>query len=91
MRDTLKYEVLVVDEKKAKVRTRDRAGGTADAVADRGVEAAPETVSYQVSDAIDVVARALRVPRVGDQREARRKAAASISTSTCRTSAPRRW
>lgn len=55
MRDTLKYEVLIVDEKKARVRTVTGLEGklTLSAVGD--ADTAPETVSYQVSDAIDVI------------------------------------
>ena len=54
VRDTLKYEVLIVDEKKAKVRTVTGLEGrlTLSPLGASGI--APELVSYQVEDAIDV-------------------------------------
>jgi len=56
LRDTLKYEVLIVDEKKARVRSVGGLEGrlvlspSADADA-----TAPETVTYQVTHALDVL------------------------------------
>lgn len=55
IRDTLKYEVLIVDEKKAKVRLVTGLEGRLTLSPLVAAEAAPEIVSYQVSDAIDVV------------------------------------
>jgi VWFA-related protein len=55
VRDTLKYEVLIVDEKKARVRTVTGLEGKLTLSPIGASEAAPETVSYQVTDAIDVL------------------------------------
>jgi hypothetical protein len=55
LRDTLKYEVLIVDEKKARVRTVTGLEGKLTLSAAGASEAAPEVVSYQVSDTIDVI------------------------------------
>ena len=54
VRDTLKYEVLIVDEKKAKVRTVTGLEGRLTLSPLGPSEAAPESVSYQMEDAIDV-------------------------------------
>jgi VWFA-related protein len=54
VRDTLTYEVLIVDEKKAKVRTVTGLEGRLTLSPLGASEAAPESVSYQMSDAIDV-------------------------------------
>ena len=62
-----------------------RARRQAHAVADRRPEDAPATVSYQVRGVARPSARSLRAARLGDERSTRRRAAASISTSTCRT------
>jgi VWFA-related protein len=55
VRDTLKYEVLIVDEKKAKVRLVTGLEGRLTLSPVAAAAAAPEVVSYQVSDAIEVV------------------------------------
>ena len=70
LRDTLKYEVLVVNEKKGKVRS---AGGlearlTLSAAEQRGI--APDQAIYQVADVVDHRAGTVRAPRVGDERPA---------------------
>ena len=57
VRDTLKYDVLVVDAKKAKVRS---VGGLEGQLvlspnADEGAAPPPETISYQVTHALDVL------------------------------------
>lgn len=54
VRDTLKYEVLVVDEKKARVRSVSGLEGRLTLSPVGGSEPAPDTVTYQVSEAIDV-------------------------------------
>jgi VWFA-related protein len=53
LRDTLKYEVLVVDEKKAKVRSVGGLEGRLTLSPTASKEAPPETVVYQVTQAID--------------------------------------
>ena len=55
LRDTLKYDVLIVDEKNARVRTVTGLEGKLTLSAVGASEAAPEVVSYQVSDTIDVI------------------------------------
>jgi VWFA-related protein len=54
VRDTLKYEVLVVDEKKARVRSVTGLEGRLTLSAIHASEPAPPEVSYQVTDAIDL-------------------------------------
>ena len=54
VRDTLRYEVLVVDEKKARVRTVSGLEGRLTLSPLGASDRAPATVSYQVMDAIDV-------------------------------------
>jgi VWFA-related protein len=54
VRDTLKYEVLIVDERKAKVRSVSGLEGRLTLSPAGGSEPAPDMVTYQVSDAIDV-------------------------------------
>jgi VWFA-related protein len=54
VRDTLKYEVLVVDEKKARVRSVTGLEGRLTLSAVRASDPAPPEVSYQVMDAIDL-------------------------------------
>jgi VWFA-related protein len=54
VRDTLKYEVLIVDEKKARVRTVTGLEGRLTLSPVRASEPAPDVVRYQVTDAIDV-------------------------------------
>ncbi|HEX6465471.1 MAG TPA: VWA domain-containing protein, partial [Vicinamibacterales bacterium] len=52
--DTLKYEILLVDEKKAKVRSVGCLEGRVTLSPARPDEAAPETVAYQVTHVLDV-------------------------------------
>jgi hypothetical protein len=54
VRDTLKYQVLIVDGKKAKVRTVTGLEGQLTLSPLRTSEPAPDVVSYQVSETIDV-------------------------------------
>ena len=54
LRDTLKYEVLIVDEKKAKVRSVRGLEGRITLSANAAAGAAPDAASYQVSETIDV-------------------------------------
>jgi VWFA-related protein len=54
VRDTLKYEVLLVDEKKAKVRSVGGLEGRVTLSPVRPGEAPPETVAYQVAHVLDV-------------------------------------
>jgi len=55
VRDTLQYEVLVVDEKKARVRSVRGLEGRLTLSPTGGSEPGPDTVTYQVSEAIDIV------------------------------------
>jgi len=55
VRDTLKYEVLLVDEKKAKVRSVGGLEGRVTLSPAKPGEPPPDTVAYQVSHALDVM------------------------------------
>ena len=54
VRDTLNYEVLVVDEKKARVRSEGNLEGRLTLSPKAASEALPDTVQYQVMHALDV-------------------------------------
>ena len=55
VRDTLMYEVLIVDVKKAKVRMVTGREGRLTLSPGAATEAAPEAVSYLVTDVVDVI------------------------------------
>jgi len=54
VRDTLKYEVLVVDQKKAKVRSVSGLEGRLTLSPALGSAPAPDTVTYQVAEPLDI-------------------------------------
>jgi hypothetical protein len=54
LRDTLKYEVLIVDEKKAKVRSSRGLEGRVTLSQNPAAGPAPDAASYQVTETIDV-------------------------------------
>jgi VWFA-related protein len=54
LRDTLKYEVLIVDEKKAKVRSVRGLEGRVTLSPNAAAGPAPDAASYQVTETIDV-------------------------------------
>ena len=54
LRDTLKYEVLVVDEKKAKVRSVSGLEGKVTLSANEAAGSVPDVATYQIGDAIEL-------------------------------------
>ena len=69
LRDTLRYEVLAVDEKKAKVRSLGGLEGRLTLSPSGRVEALPPTVSYQVEESLELPAGhyELRVSAMSDR------------------------